>query len=432
MNSSRCRSLLLAVLIFLPAMVSADDDGILGVDSSITVSSADWPWWRGLYRNGEAVAGQTPPIAWSESEHVLWKSPVPGRGHGSPIVIGKQVILQTADQERELQGVSCYDRDTGRLLWETPLHQGGFVKKQNAKSTSANSTPACDGRLIYVNFLHQDAIYTTALDRQGKKIWQKKITDYVLHQGFSSSPAIYQSLVIVSADNKGAGLLAGLDRSTGDVVWKQSRPSLPNYTSPIILRAADRDQLFFIGCNLVTSLEPLTGKKLWENPGATTECVTSTVTDGQRIFTTGGYPKNHLAAVDADGTGRVVWENSSRVYVPSMVFRNGHLYAMLDAGVAQCWNSETGKELWKQRVGGTFSSSLVLSGENIYATTESGKTLIFRADPQEFRLVAENQLGQEALATPALCGSRIFHRVAEIADGKRQEYVFCLGESSAK
>src|SRR6185436_10796163 len=135
-------------------------------------------------------------------------------------------------------------------------------------------------------------------------LWQTKITNYVLHQGFGSSPAVYESLVIVSADNKGTGVIAGLDRATGAIVWKQERPQLPNYTSPIILNVAGREQLLLTGCDLVSSFDPMTGTKLWEIPGATTECVTSTVTDGPLIFTSGGYPKNHLSAVKADGSGQ--------------------------------------------------------------------------------------------------------------------------------
>lgn len=403
----------------------------LAPKSTIAVNPTDWPWWRGPNRNGVAAEDQSPPTEWSDAEHVIWKTAIPGKGHGSPIVVGDQVILQTAENDSEIQSVICLDRKTGEIVWRKKLHAGGFVKKQNEKSTSANSTPASDGERIYVNFLNAGAVYTTALDREGNEVWQKKITDYVLHQGFSSSPALYESLVIVSADNKGTGALAALDRATGEVVWKESRPALPNYTSPIILHVADKDQIFFIGCDLVTSLDPLTGKKLWEMPGATTECVTSTVTDGRLIYTSGGYPKNHLAAVTADGTKKVAWENGSRVYVPSMVLKDEYLYAMLDAGVAQCWKADTGEEQWKQRVGGTFSSSLVLAGGNIYATDEAGKTTIFAADPSEFRVVAENQLGQESFATPAICGGRIYHRVAVTADGQRQEWLYCLGDDAA-
>ncbi len=408
-------------------VASAEDKDAGSVPSPIKVEASDWPWWRGANRNGIAPSGQKAPTKWSATEGIRWMAPLPGKGHGSPIVVGDQVILNTAANEPDRQLTIAFDKNTGKQLWETTVHEGGFVAKQNEKSTSANSTPACDGERIFVNFLSHDAIYTTALDRQGKQLWQTKITDYVLHQGFSSSPMVYGPLVIVSADTKGGkGTLAGLNRETGKIVWSHSRPALPNYPSPIILKAAGKEQMFLIGCDLVTSLDPLSGSQNWEFAGATTECVTSTVTDGIHIYTTGGYPKNHLAAMKADGSGTVVWENPSRVYVPSMVLQDGYLYAMLDAGVATCFKSDTGEEMWKQRVGGTFSSSLVLVDGAIYATDESGKTTIFQADPKEFKLLGENRLGNEAFATPAICGSRIYHRVADTTNGHRHESLYCV------
>ena len=117
------------------------------------------------------------------------------------------------------------------------------------------------------------------------------------------------------------------------------------------------------GCNLFSSFDPHSGETLWEVKGATTECVTSTVTDGERVFCSGGYPKNHLAAVLADGSGKIVWETKDRVYVPSLLARDGHLFGVLDAGVAVCWKSDTGKEAWKKRLGGEFNASPVLVGD---------------------------------------------------------------------
>jgi outer membrane protein assembly factor BamB len=394
----------------------------------IRVADTDWPWWRGPHRNGIAEAKQTPPLKWSETENVLWKSPVPGRGHGSPTVVGDQVFLATADHEHETQSVLCYHRQTGKLQWESEIHRGGFTTKGNKKSSLASSTVACDGQRVFVNFLNAEAVYTTALSRDGQKLWQTKITDYVLHQGYGSSPALYESLVIVSADNKGGGAIAALDRANGKEIWKRKRLKTPNYPSPIILNLAGRDQLLLIGCDLVTSLDPLSGKQLWEIKGATTECVTSTVTDGQLIFSTGGYPKSHVAAVRADGSGQVVWEKKTRVYVPSMIALDGYLYAVLDSGMAVCWRSSTGEEMWKGRLGGTFSASLVLVDDKLFATNESGRTFIFKASPTAFKLVGENQLNGEVIATPAICGGRIYMRVANSDQGERQEMLYCLGK----
>jgi hypothetical protein len=338
------------------------------------------------------------------------------------------VFLATADHERQVQAVLCYQRLTGKLLWQTDVHKGGFETKGNKKSSLASSTPACDGWRVFINYLHDGAIYTTALGLDGSKLWQTKITDYVIHQGYGSSPAVYQGLVIVSGDNKGGGAIAALERATGKIVWKQERPKTPNYASPIILNVAGRDQLLFTGCDLVSGFDPLSGKKLWEIPGSTTECVTSTVTDGQLIFTSGGYPKSHMSAVRADGSGKVVWENRTKVYVPSLLVHAGYLYGVLDNGKAVCWKCGTGMEVWRGDLGGSFSASPVLVGEHIYATSEAGRTFIFKATPAGLDLLAENQLEGEVVATPAICGSRIYMRIAINAQGRRQEMLYCLGD----
>lgn len=395
----------------------------------IKFEKTDWPWWRGAERNGHAQADQTPPLSWDAEKNVVWKAPVPGRGHGSPIVIGDRVFLATAERDKQIQSLLCFDRDSGEQLWKTELHQGGFPKKMNKKATMASSTPACDGERVFINFLHDGAIYTTALNLDGQQVWQTKITDYVLHQGYGSSPMPYGALVIVSADNKSGGKVAALDRQNGKIVWEQSRPKTPNYPSPVILKAGGHEQVFLTGCNLVSSFDPESGEKLWEIDGATTECVTSTVTDGNVIITSGGYPKNHMSAIKADGSQKKpVWENKSRVYVPSMLIRDGYLYGVLDAGIAACWKVDTGKEVWKERLGGTFSSSPVLAGENIFVTSESGRTHIFKASPEGFELVGDNQLGDEVFATPAICGNRMYTRVAHRDGDSRQEMIYCLGK----
>lgn len=395
------------------------------VDDRIAVDAADWPWWRGPGRNGVANPNQHPPTEWSASKNVAWKAVVPGRGHSSPTVVGRRVFLATADERQETQSVLCYDRETGAQIWQTVVHRGGLMRK-NKKSTAASGTVACDGNSVFINFANGGAVYVTALDLAGKQRWQTKIADYIIHQGYGSSPALYRSLVIASADSHAGGVIAALDRKSGDIVWKRDRPKEPNYTSPIVLNVAGRDELLLTGCNLFSSVEPLTGKTLWEAKGATTECVTSTVTDGARVFCSGGYPKQHLAAVRADGSGKVVWETKDRVYVPSLLALNGHLFGVLDAGVAACWKSDTGQLRWKKRLSGEFSASPVLVGDLIYATNESGITFVYRADPERFEQVAANKLGDQAFACPTICGSRVYMHVAEEIDGKTQEMLYCL------
>jgi outer membrane protein assembly factor BamB len=387
----------------------------------------DWPGWRGPKGDGSAAEGQKLPASWSAEENVVWKAPVPGRGHGSPSVLGDRVYLAACEEKTGNQSLLSFDRATGKQVWETEVHAGGAMRK-NAKSTGASTTPACDGERIYITFANKDAVTASALSPDGKIVWQTKISDYIIHQGYGASPTLYKSLVLVSADSHAGGAVAALDRKTGAIVWKHERPKFPNYSSPVVVQVDGKDQLILIGCDLVSSFDPMTGKVLWETAGATTECVTSTVTDGTHVFSSGGYPRNHLAAIRADGSKKIAWETKDRVYVPSLLLRQGHLYGVLDAGTAACWASDTGKELWKGRLGGTFSASPVLVGDRIYATNEAGETFVFQATPEKFTQISKCKLGDEAFATPAICGGRIYTRVAHKIDGKRQEMLYCLGE----
>lgn len=390
------------------------------------ISKSDWPWWRGPQRDGIADADQSPPVEFGESKNVSWKVAVVGRGHGAPSVVGSRVFLTAADEEKQVQWLLCFDRNSGDLKWKKAIHEGNFIKGGNNKSSHASSTPACDGERVYVNFANNNGVYTTAVTVDGDQVWQKKVSDYVIHQGYGASPAIYGPLVIVMADNKGGGAVAGLNRASGEVVWRQDRPKLPNYPSPTILKINGKDQVLLTGCDLVTSYDPLTGKKNWEYAGATTECVTTTVTDGKHIFTSGGYPKNHISAVVADGSGKVDWENNVRVYVPSMLIHNKHLILVTDNGVAMCRNCDTGKELWNLRLGGTFDASPVIVGDKLYLINEAGEAFVLKITDHSFEKLAENKVGDEAYSTPTICGGQIFLRVASQVDGKRQESLYCF------
>ena len=401
--------------------------GLLG---TVTASATnDWPAWRGPTRDGHAAAGQTPPLKWSETENVVWRTPIRGRGHGSPTVVGDRVYVATADTDKQEQSVIALDRATGRLVWETVVHRGKLETHGHRNASQASSSVAWDGGRLFINFLNDKAIHTTALDPAGKILWQTRVDDFVTHQGFGSSPVVHGSLVLVTADHRGGGVIAGLEARTGKIAWQQKRPEIANYGSPAVVQAAGKLQAVVSGCNLVASYDPVTGKKLWEVEGSTEETVTTPVTDGRRIFVTGGYPRNHLTAIEADGSGKVAWQNGARVYVPSMLVRDGHLYAMLDAGTAVCWKSDTGEELWREKVDRDFYSSPVMVGNRIYVTSLRGVTSVLEATPAGAKVLAQNPLGTEALASPSICGGRIYLRHAK-AENTRQEFIWCIGEGS--
>jgi len=399
----------------------------LGRSVADAAPGADWPTWRGPTADGHAAAGQTVPVKWSETENVVWRAAVRGRGHSTPIVVGDHVYLTSADEIKQEQFVLCYDRASGKQLWETIIHRGPLDTIGHRNTSQASGSVVWDGERLYVNFLHDKAIHATALDPAGKLLWQQRVSDYVPHQGFGASPVVYESVLLVTADHKEGGRFVGLDKRTGNVLWQQARPKVANYASIAVVKVAGRTQAVLGGCGLIASYDPLTGKKLWEIEGSTDETVVTAVTDGQRIFLSGGYPKNNVTAVDA-GSGKIAWQNTVRVYVPSMLVRDGHLFAMLDAGHVVCWKADTGDEVWREKVDKDFYASPVLVGDRFYATSLRGVTSVFEATPQKFgKLLAQNQLGDEALATPAVCGNRIYLRSAKKGD-PRQESLWCVGE----
>jgi outer membrane protein assembly factor BamB len=415
MKTAAARSLVLLLLAGAPG-------GILAA-----APASDWPGWRGPTGDGHAAAGQRAPVKWSDTENVVWRAAVRGRGHGSPTVAGDRIYLATADAATEEQLVLCFDRATGRPLWETVVHRGKIDTKGHRNTSQASSSVAWDGERLYINFPNDNGVATTALDPAGRIVWQQRVSDFVMHQGFGSSPVVHGDVVLVTADHRGGGTVAGLDRRTGKFVWRHERPKIANYASFAVVQAGGRTQAVLAGCNLVASFDPATGRKLWETAGSTEETVVTAVTDGSRIFVGGGYPKNHTMAMEADGTGTIAWQNGTRVYVPSLLVRDGHVYGVTDAGQAVCWKSATGEEVWREKVDKDFYASPVMLGTLIYATSQRGVTSVFEATPQQFRLVAQNTLGDEAFASPAICGDRIYLRSARKGES-RQEYLWCVGQ----
>jgi outer membrane protein assembly factor BamB len=420
---------LLGLGLFLGAISGSEPAEAATGDKGLDLRT-DWPAWRGPSRDGQATAGQRLPLYWSDTSNVVWRAAIPGRGHGSPTVAGDFIYLPTADPVSGSQSVIGLQRATGRIAWTTVVHKDGAGPGRHANSSAASSTVACNGQQLFISFLNQGAVHTTSLNLQGKILWQTKVCDYLVHQGYAASPVLHESLVLVAADHRGGGVVAAFNQRTGEKVWSHSRPGLPNYTTPAVLQVAGRTQMLLAGCNQILSLDPSTGSKLWEQDGSTEECVVTMVTDGTRVFAGGGYPRNHTVAIVADGSGKVAWQNSTRVYVPSMLVKAGHLYVVTDGGMAVCWNGETGQERWKERLGGEVFASPVMADDRIYASNVAGQMFVFEATPASFRLLARNQLGDESYASPAICDNRLYLRVAQRGP-ERKEFLYCIGDTTA-
>ncbi len=393
------------------------------------IGADDWPWWRGAQSLGTAP-DQSVPTTWSATENVLWSVPVPGRGHSSPTVVRDKILLSTADDNQEIQSVVCFDRSTGDQLWKTDVHRGGFpsASQMHAEASHASATVASDGERLFAAFLNDNAVFVTALDLEGGRLWQTEVGSFTPKFGYSASPAIYQSFVIIAADDFDGGFIAAVHRNSGEIVWRKRRPAGANYASPVVASVGGREQILICGCEEVTSYNPDTGDELWSCSGTTEGCVGTMVFQNDLVFASGGYPGSETMCIKADGSAEVIWRNDEKSYVPSLLLHQNNLFMVNGEGRAYCWQADTGAQLWRGRVGGRFRSSPVLAGDHIYAVDMGGKCTVFKATGQKFEVAARNQLGDEAFATPTFCGNQIFLRVASHASGNRQETLYCISE----
>ena len=410
-------------------VASAQDRGI--GDFPKLSAERDWPWWRGPSRNGMAVGTEPVLTKWSNTENVLWKTPVPGRGHSSPIIVGDRVFLTTADEAKQVHSVLAFDRQTGKSLWKTDVSKGGFPAKNHAKNTEASPTLACDGERLFATFYHRDTVQATALDLDGKRVWQETVGPFrprTYEYGYAPSPTLYRETVIVAAEFDGESAITALDRKTGQQVWKTPRKSSISFSTPVVAHVAGKDQLLISGINQVASYDPATGKSLWAADGTTFATCGTMVWDGDIVFASGGYPKAETLAVKADGSGKVLWRNNQKCYEESMLAYEGYVYALTGNGILFCWRGTDGKQMWMQRLQGPVSSSPVLAGGHIYQANERGVCYVFKPNPDKFEPVAENQLGDEAFPSPAIIGNRIFIRTATGSGKGRKEFLYCLGQ----
>jgi outer membrane protein assembly factor BamB len=388
-------------------------------------AASDWPWWCGPNRDNIAAPGQNPPLEWSKTANVVWRAEVPGRGHGSPCLWGDCIFLPTADDEAEVQYLLCFDRRTGQKRWQTEIHRQGFVRL-HTKNSHASATPASDGRLVFMPFVIQDAIWLSALDFEGKMVWQKRLGDFDSMHGFAASPLVYKSLVIIAADSLQNSFLVAVHRRTGERIWKADRPSykLGTYASPTVGNLADCDQLLHHGPMKVFSYDPLTGKELWTCDGPS-ESASSTITMGRElVYSSVGFPRRNLLCIRGNGRGdvtktHVVWSKKNQMaYVPSLLLAEGLLYMVEDSGHVCCFAADSGEEVWTSRLEGEFSSSPVLAGGHIYVVDEDGVCSVFKAG-RRFELVAQNDLADGGFATPVICDNRIYLRTLHA--------LYCLG-----
>ena len=388
-------------------------DEVTPVDISVSTSLAtpnvqkgDWPWWRGVDRNNIAT-GPEPPLTWSVSENVVWKAEIPGAGHASPIVVDDNVFVFSTIEKDERFVLHCFDRESGEPRWTTDVYQGGLMRS-HARNSHASPTPACDGERVFVTLAADGAVRTIAVDLEGEIVWEEESGAFRSQHGYGSSPVIWESLVIVLGDNGAGGFLTAHHRENGKVVWRTRRLNEPSYATPIVCNIEGVDRLVVSGQGDVASYDPATGERQWVAPGPADTTANTLAFDQDLLFAGGGYPQHGLWALEA-ATGKRRWKLNFKQYVPSPLVSDGRVYVVQDGGAMRCIEAERGKEVWKKRLGGSFSASPVKWEDRIYVPDESGTMFIVRAS-DTFEKLGECRLDSGGMASPVICDGHIYIR----------------------
>ena len=403
---------------------------------SVSVLTADdWPQWRGPEGNNHAAEGTKVPLRWnlSSGENVQWKVKIAGRGHSTPIVIGDGIYMTTSDEREQTQSLLKVARDTGLIVDQWVLHRRTLPRMIHSKNSHASPSPAFDGENIFVSFYTNDAIWVTAMTPTGRQVWRSRVSEFKPSSfkfGYGASPIVEDDLVIVAAeyDGKYSGLYA-LDASTGRQVWKVPRPVNLNFASPIAATIAGQRQILLCGADLFVGYDPQTGRELWKVESSTEAICGTAVWDGRRIMVSGGNPARGTWCVMGDGNRQSLWQNNVKCYEQSLLTIDNYVFAVSDSGVAYCWRTQDGKEMWQRRMfGGGISASPLLVGDRIYVADEDGNVYVIAASPDRFDLLAENPSGDSIFASPVAVDNRLYLRTAIGRGDERQEYLVAIGE----
>ncbi len=377
-------------------------------------TAQEWTRFRGP--NGSGISERYEfPATWDAGDY-RWQVELPGIGHSSPVVWGKQVFITSADPKTATQYVLCFDIESGRKLWERSFKSQPY--HLHSRASFACATPVVDAERLYLAWASPQAVILKALDHQGQEVWTRDLGSFISQHGFGSSPILFENLLIFSNSQQevripegkqpGKSSIVALDRRTGKTVWQLPRRSVRTcYTVPCIYHNA-KGQAELIGFNTgdgFFSIDPRTGKQNWVVPGLfRMRTVSSPIEAGGLLFgsTGSGGGGNYVVAIDPEPTPRERYRIAKQApYVPTPVARGELVFLFSDKGIGTCLDAKTGKTHWVKRLDAAFSGSPVRVRDKIYCIAESGEVVVIAAEPR-FKELGRVPLGQRSRATPAV------------------------------
>ncbi|MDH3718772.1 MAG: PQQ-like beta-propeller repeat protein [Planctomycetota bacterium] len=441
------RKLLLASCILFAGPAGAAP----AADSPPTATERFWPQWRGPLGTGVAPRAE-PPLEWSDTRNVRWKTKVPGHGHSTPIIWGDRVFLTTAvptgDQlrprysgapgahdnlpitRRQRFVVLAVRRQDGKIVWQRSVREAVPHEGGHNTASLASGSPVTDGRHIFACF-GSYGLY--CLDVDGQLQWQKDLGRMQTKHGHGegSSPVLYGDTLVVNWDHEGQSFVAAFDKSNGQQRWKVSRDEVTSWSTPIVVKDRGRPQVVVCGTNRVRSYDLASGKTVWQCGGLSHNIVASPVAADGMIYVGSSYEKRALLAIrfagasgDITGSKRVVWNRfRGTPYVPSPLLYGDALYFLTHyQGILTRVTAKTGVDRpGAIRLGGirnVYASPVGAAGR-VYVSDRDGTTLVIDHGDVP-RVLARNRLDDNFSASAALVDRELFLR--------GEKYLYCIAE----
>ena len=420
---------------------------------ALPVAAQNWPSFRGPGASGVADTSPT-PTEWNgeTGKNILWKTPIPGFGHSSPVIWGNRIFVTTAVPQndkavflaRGTRGdaqpkndtthdwrVYALDKNTGKVLWYRTARNGTPRSRRHGKSSQASPTPVTDGKVV-IAYFGSEGLY--AYDVEGKLLWKNDLGildvawffDPDFAYGVASSPTIYRDVVILQIDLLQKSFLVAFRLTDGEQVWRVERGAQPSWGSPIVFSFANRDELVVNDPDFIRGYDPKTGEELWRLRGNSEETITTPVATRDRIYVAShGERLSPIYAIRPGASGDISLregETSNKFifwsrkrggpHVTTPLIYDNALYLCSDLGILSAYDARTGKRLYKARLdrsGARHFASPVAADGKVYFANEDGEVLVAKAGPR-YELLSTNPMGEPVMATPAISDGVLYVR----------------------
>ncbi len=399
-------------------------------------AGGDWPEMRGPWRDGHVqAAGDTKPIGlplhWSEKENVKWKTEIPFRGWSTPVVMGGQVWLTTATEDGHDFYALCLDAGTGKILVNKKLfHADNPEPLGNSVNCYATPSPVIEPGRVYIHF---GSYGTACLDcATAKVLWQRTDLPCRHYRGPSSSPILFENLLIVTLDGVDLHYIVGLDKETGRTLWQTNRSVAFNdedmpgemarlgdqrkaHSTPIIVTNAGQTLLLSAGAKAFYAYDPRTGRELWMVRSGDHSPAPRPVFDNGQAYFVSGLSKTELFAVKVDGHGdvtdtHVAWRRKTHIgKFSSPILVDGLIYSAAEQSFVTCLDSATGEVVWTERIGGTYEASPIYADGRLYFFDTQGAATVIKPG-RACDIVATNKLDSGLMASPSVAGKAFYIR----------------------